>query len=794
MIPSKVVLAKRLSQCLNPSLPSGVHQKALEVYEYVFSVIGKAGLSRDLPLYFPGLSPTLSFAALSVRSPFLDILQEHFTTLDPRSLRPAMKSIILALLPGLEDETAEDFDRTLKLLARFKEVIRQPDSELLTDVHSLADDFFWQCFFLASITSPSRRAGALSYLSRFLPSLGHGTTPSDSQGSSANNGTSDRLAQGLAAVVTSPEPGLLIRCIASGLTDEQLLIQRGFLDLLVTHLPLDSQVLQEKVKSADLELLMKAATGVVTRREMSLNRRLWSWLLGPDPTAHEVDQVNESSGAHDQHSTSAAKTNYFEDYGLQSLTKAILDMVRDPNPRNVAERARPYRVCLSLMDRWEIGGMIVPEVFLPIIQSVQQFQQRTSAKDDFQEVLRSASVFFDGIESGLIFGELLSLLAQAIGPGGASVDDRDDKLALVDFVLKNFNVREEEMVTIHVPLCCIAVLAMLDDANQRREASKTTDNWSASLTERVLGLAISLLELIPERAFVRKSTKSNIAKPEESARAAAPISNSDILQKIRRFYINEQGNLDSGPLPLAVSSCSELILQKAVHFVSQDDTLDAGRNCSLAARVRILLLSLVKVPTSCSLDVRKLVSHLQERLDSSSRLPFPDFASVVQLTVQLCTFDRMAVADLEDMIPSLTRHAWSYLVATDPKYHVETVRCLWQLQTTLTVRSRNIEAALATIVANLTSEGSGKELCRAEVCRTFGILWLHTLQDNPSDRRALKTPMAEYRAFPRLAGMDNYEVMLAQPLFLLLDALLDERTRLHLSVKSWLNSIIGIDR
>ena len=40
IVPSKRVVAKRLAQCLNPSLPSGVHQKALEIYGYIFGVIG----------------------------------------------------------------------------------------------------------------------------------------------------------------------------------------------------------------------------------------------------------------------------------------------------------------------------------------------------------------------------------------------------------------------------------------------------------------------------------------------------------------------------------------------------------------------------------------------------------------------------------------------------------------------------------------------------------------------------------------------------------------------------------
>lgn len=39
-IPRKLLVAKRLSQCLNPALPNGVHQRALDVYSHVLAVIG----------------------------------------------------------------------------------------------------------------------------------------------------------------------------------------------------------------------------------------------------------------------------------------------------------------------------------------------------------------------------------------------------------------------------------------------------------------------------------------------------------------------------------------------------------------------------------------------------------------------------------------------------------------------------------------------------------------------------------------------------------------------------------
>jgi hypothetical protein len=57
-----------------------------------------------------------------------------------------------------------------------------------------------------------------------------------------------------------------------------------------------------------------------------------------------------------------------------------------------------------------------------------------------------------------------------------------------------------------------------------------------------------------------------------------------------------------------------------------------------------------------------------------------------------------------------------------------------------------------------------------------------------------KTPNIDPRGPPRLAGIDYYDVMLTRPLFLMLDALTDERTQLFMTVKSWLNGLTGIDR
>lgn len=710
---------------------------------------------------------------------------EHFVLgLDPRSLRPAMKSIILALLPGLEDETAEDFDRTMKLVASFKEAIRPGDSELLTDDHATGDDYFWQCFLLSCITSAGRRPGGLAYLIKHLPAQGGASaSPSDA---STKNGFVNQTNDAVAAIVTSPEPGLLIRCFASGLSDDQLLIQRGFLDLLVTHLPMSSNVLQQKVKAGDLELLLKAAVGVVTRRDMSLNRRLWAWFLGPEPAGGDGDQNVDSpmTPADHQQSYFSSRTSYFDKFGLQPLTRALLAMIKVGDKQNPTERARPYRICLSLMDRWEIGGLVIPEVFLPIIENVRLFRDEASSRAEFAEVLRSASVFFDGIESGLIYSELVSLLAQGLGPSSASLDVRKDKLSMARFILANFNVREEEMITVHAPLSCLGTLAMLEESKDRPESLNSSGGCFPAVTEEAVDIAIALLELVPQRAFEEGSSKQDLRKPRKPA--IDTVANKDLLKKIQGFYVNEQGNIEAAPPPFTSIEMGELILHKTVKFL-RSGTLPG----SLAARM--LILALAKMPSSYNLDIEALMSYLRGHIESPEIIPFSDFSPIVQLATELQAAKRIPPSELSDVAVLLVRHAWFYLSATEPKFHVETVRCLWQMQTALSLSSRDIEAGLASLVAREYDPSSMTQHL-VENGHTFSVLWSHTLQDTPSDRRSSKPSMSELKMGPRLAGMEHFQIMLARPLFLILDSLTNEATQHYMTVKSWLNNMIGIDR
>src|SRR5207249_1432493 len=126
-----------------------------------------------------------------------------------------------------------------------------------------------------------------------------------------------------------------------------------------------------------------------------------------------------------------------------------------------SERAKPFRISLSLMDRWEVGGLVIPEAFLPIMRSVQQYKQLATSKTQFDDVFRSASVFFDGVESNLIFSELLTLIHLDSPSIEVSSNRAVEDLKLVGFIMSNFNLKEEEMLVVHVPLLLLALLVKM---------------------------------------------------------------------------------------------------------------------------------------------------------------------------------------------------------------------------------------------------------------------------------------------------------------------------------------------
>ena len=114
IIPRRILISKRLAQCMHPDLPPGVHQKALETYDIIFKCMGTNRLSAELFIYSAGLFPLLPHAALNVRTALLTVYETHFVPLGPR-LAPGLNGFLSGVLPSLE-EGGEHYTRTNSLL------------------------------------------------------------------------------------------------------------------------------------------------------------------------------------------------------------------------------------------------------------------------------------------------------------------------------------------------------------------------------------------------------------------------------------------------------------------------------------------------------------------------------------------------------------------------------------------------------------------------------------------------------------------------------------------------------
>ncbi len=147
---------------------------------------------------------------------------------------------------------------------------------------TVAPSFLFQNIWLIMLTSPSARGTSLNFLARRLPRL------------KADEGLIHFfpcLPQMLIGhlditTIVGRDVGLMIRAISAALEDDDSLVRRSALDILLQSLPVDSTAVK-KASLEDRAILMRAATSVVLRRDLALNRRLYTWLLGTEETSQQ---------------------------------------------------------------------------------------------------------------------------------------------------------------------------------------------------------------------------------------------------------------------------------------------------------------------------------------------------------------------------------------------------------------------------------------------------------------------------------------------------------------------------
>ncbi|KAJ2697412.1 hypothetical protein FB645_005930 [Coemansia sp. IMI 203386] len=575
VVPHKETVAKRLAQCLNPALPTGVHQKVLGIYEQIFRQIDSDQLVSDLPLYAYGLFPFMRNASLKTKPQLLDIFEQFFIPLGS-SLRPCMKSFAVGVLPGLEEGSVDLFNRVMQLLDKLRDTVDAT--------------FFFQTMFLIMLTNSKQRESALKYLAQRLPVF---TSTDD------------------VAAICGEDSSLMARALAATLTDSKTLVLRAALDLVMTRFPLRTNVFDQR----DLTLLLKHAAEVVLKKDMSLNRRLYTWLLGPSET-------------------DAEQTSYFAQYAQKPLTEALLGSFAAMGSDH---QHTVVRVLIGLMDKPLISQPVLDSMFVPLLQLLIAEREPRGAERVLPVKLASISrMLVEMLDPMFTWSNVVNQLTDLIGNDKSEPLDTDrvaKALQLVLFFVQTFELDDESSLQVHIPMVLLSVLSALDRALSEQKIQK-----SVGLVCCFTRLAIELLTRIPKSVFIDDSEVVAETAENGCARIVATLDIGTLFDTTRSFY-----RLSSS------SSRSEHVDSKTGDLLEQVE-----RSAAEVVRGSGLLYSIIRLCKNISAHLGQFIVDAattgEEKATGTERLAVLATEDICHVMKQAVTYSR----DFMDL-PELSR-------------------------------------------------------------------------------------------------------------------------------------------
>uniref|UniRef100_A0A8C4IQJ0 DOP1 leucine zipper like protein B n=1 Tax=Dicentrarchus labrax TaxID=13489 RepID=A0A8C4IQJ0_DICLA len=333
LLPKRLIIGKRLAQCLHPALPSGVHLKALETYEVIFKIIGTKWLAKDLFIYSSGLFPLLGHAAMAVKPVLLTLYERYYLPLQ-KALLPSLQAFITGLLPGLEEGLGV-YDRTDALLLKLSLLVGQ--------------QVFYGALWGTMLISPMVRLPASVFI----------VTHFD---------RSESLRE--QTHMLGYDHQLVVKSVCLSLQDSNVLVQRNMLEILLYFFPFAECMVGTFLIT--VTSLVSAASLTLLRRDMSLNRRLYAWLLGTNIKGGMVAPHPTLSTTTEEHTS-----YYFNTYSRDYLVQALINILKQKGVENdrekVIEYLRPFRIIISLLDKPEIGPVVLSSVLLEVVRAFNNY-------------------------------------------------------------------------------------------------------------------------------------------------------------------------------------------------------------------------------------------------------------------------------------------------------------------------------------------------------------------------------------------------------------------------------------
>lgn len=257
---------------------------------------------------------------MNVKSQLLNIYEQYFVPLGIE-LRPALSGFFSGVLPAY-DSNLDFFEQTKSLLHKICDAVHQ----------NFFTNQLWECM----IFNGAIRLNALQFL------LDH------------NNLFSNEI------FLQGGAKESFLKALSYSLEDSAILVQRNGLEFLMMYLPIHCEMLTEE----DRVKLLKSALITFLRRDMSLNRRVFSWILGCD--INKIPNLREKV---------LNSIDYLE---VNSKNVLILSVVSLLQESFVNSDLSYFKIIMTIIDRNDICQNIIDFIMIDILRTLYLHQHSRS--------------------------------------------------------------------------------------------------------------------------------------------------------------------------------------------------------------------------------------------------------------------------------------------------------------------------------------------------------------------------------------------------------------------------------
>ncbi|XP_042737571.1 protein dopey-1 isoform X4 [Lagopus leucura] len=283
--------------------------------------------STEIFPHSSGLFPLLANAAMSVKPTLLSLYEIYYLPLG-KTLKPGLQGLLTGILPGLE-EGSEYYERTNTLLEKVASAVDQ--------------SAFYSALWGSLLTSPAVRLPGITYVLSHL---------------------NRKLSMEDQLYIIGSDIELMVEAVSTSVQDTSVLVQRSTLDLILFCFPFH----MSQATRPDMIRILSAALHVVLRRDMSLNRRLYAWLLGFDNNGALIGPRSTRHSNPEEHAT-----YYFNTFSKEMLVQAmtgILQVNGHGEESTLMQDLKPFRILISLLDKPELGPAILEDVLIEVFRTL----------------------------------------------------------------------------------------------------------------------------------------------------------------------------------------------------------------------------------------------------------------------------------------------------------------------------------------------------------------------------------------------------------------------------------------